>query len=638
MQIKEISIYGYNGEKRTLSFNIGDVNIITGDSKTGKSVVGDIIDYCLGGDSCDIAVGIVRDTVAWYGLLLQFENERIFVARENPPYGQQSTNKCYYEVGKDLCTPETATFSANTTNDGIEKMLTAKIGINENLNIPPIGQTRQALEANIRHSLIYCFQKQTEVAAKTFLFHRQSEDYMTQTIKDTLPYFLGVIKEDALALENERTIIKRQLSIAKRQLEEVKLLQGNGLQKAVSLLSEALTVGLIEDNTKIDYNNYNSVRTALTSITKWKPTDVKLTGMDRLSQLQQELYNLELELSNKGEDIRNAEELLKDVRGYTSEVEHQKLRLQSIGVYDAIDFRTDRCPLCSEKIKQPLPNAEAIKKAVEFLSNNLNSVTKDRPKLRKYIDEVQQDKEKIKENINNIKSEIDGIYNENADAITFKDLNARRAKVVGRISLWLESVYISDGSSDKQQEIDRLDKRLQEIESLLDKDEIEERKQSVLRRISEDMSNWAKFLDLEHCENPFRLDMNKVTAVVDKPERPVSLQQLGSGSNWVGVHLITYLALHKHFIRTNRPVPQFLFIDQPSQVYFPSEVDSKKKDISKVKRIYEFIFNRVKEAYPNLQLIIVDHADIANIEFQDAVIERWSEEGLKLIPDNWKKQ
>ena len=80
MQIRELVLYGYNGKVRHLPFALGQVNIITGRSKSGKSVVGDIIDYCLGGDSCNIADGVVRDNVAWYGLLLQFEHERVFVA------------------------------------------------------------------------------------------------------------------------------------------------------------------------------------------------------------------------------------------------------------------------------------------------------------------------------------------------------------------------------------------------------------------------------------------------------------------------------------------------------------------------------------------------------------------------------
>lgn len=64
MQIKEIVLYGVNGQIRRLPFNLGTVNIISGKSKTGKSVIGDIIDYCLGGDSCNIADGVVRETVA----------------------------------------------------------------------------------------------------------------------------------------------------------------------------------------------------------------------------------------------------------------------------------------------------------------------------------------------------------------------------------------------------------------------------------------------------------------------------------------------------------------------------------------------------------------------------------------------
>ena len=45
MQILELVLYGKNGQKRTLSFNPGKVNIIPGESKAGKSAVGDIIEY-----------------------------------------------------------------------------------------------------------------------------------------------------------------------------------------------------------------------------------------------------------------------------------------------------------------------------------------------------------------------------------------------------------------------------------------------------------------------------------------------------------------------------------------------------------------------------------------------------------------
>lgn len=123
MQIKELVLYGFNGQARHLSFELGKVNIITGKSKSGKSAVGDIINYCLGGTSCDIADGVIRENVSWYGLLLQFESERVFVARQNPPSGQQSTGSCYIEIGEKIEVPEKCNFISNINVDGVEETL-----------------------------------------------------------------------------------------------------------------------------------------------------------------------------------------------------------------------------------------------------------------------------------------------------------------------------------------------------------------------------------------------------------------------------------------------------------------------------------------------------------------------------------
>lgn len=636
MQIKEIVLYGVNGETRCLPFNLGTVNIISGKSKTGKSVIGDIIDYCLGGDSCNIADGVVRETVAWYGLLLQLDDERIFVARENPPYGQQSTNKFYYEIGKNITAPKAGSFISNTNTAGIEEMLSRKLGISENINIPPEGQTRLPLSANIRHALYYCFQKQDEIAAKNFLFHEQSKDFITQAIKDTMPYFLGIINEETLALENERTLLKRKLSVEKRELEEIRMLQGGGMQRAISLISEAKSVGLLSDDLKIDYDDYNSLRAALETISDWKPAEVNTAGMDKLSFLQNELSIVQSELDSIGEDIRNAKTFVGETKGFVDEIEHQKMRLQSIGLFEALDFETNHCPLCSNSLSEPLPNVDAIKRAIKNLDYNISSVTREKPKLRKYIDELESKRQSLKEKEKALKSEIDGVYAENQDAILLRDLNARRAKIVGRISLWLESVNINDNTSAKEASIKEIQNRLNIIDSLLDKESVEDRKKSILNRMSVEMSAWAKDLALEHSENPYRLDMGKATVVIDKPERPVPLQQLGSGSNWVGIHLIAYFALHKYFISMNRPVPRFLFIDQPSQVYFPSDMDAKNTDKEEVNNLYQFIFDRVKELNGKIQVIIVDHADLNNDEFQKSVIEKWWN-GEKLIPENWYK-
>lgn len=636
MQIRELVLYGYNGKVRHLPFALGQVNIITGRSKSGKSVVGDIIDYCLGGDSCNIADGVVRDNVAWYGLLLQFEHERVFVARKNPDKGQQTTGVCYIDIGEKIEAPDNCDFSSNTNISGIEESLTRRIGISENLNTPPEGQSRLPLAANIRHALYYCFQGQDEIAAKNFLFHHQSDDFITQAIKDTIPYFLGAISEEALALENERSILKRKLTLEKRKLEENRYLMGGGSERAISLIGEARQAGLIDASTQIDYQNYREMYSVLQTAMNWSPSMIgSNSGMDRLTFLQSKLQEIRDEFDEIGISLDNARKFVGETAGYSGEAQHQKMRLESIGLFEQLNFNPGKCPLCSGTLEQPLPSVEMIKASIVNLDKSIANVTREQPKLRAFISDLEREREKKQEEIKALEAEIDGLYQQESERARLRDINARRGKVVGRISLWVESVENDTESEKQEQVVKRIEGRIKEIDDILDRDSVEERKQSALSRIQEDMTKWAKALQLEHSDNPYRLDLNKVTVVVDKPERPVPLKQLGSGSNWVGVHLIAYFALQRFFVNANRPVPRFLFLDQPSQVYFPSELDEKQIDWNEVNKMYQFIIDRTIELNGKLQVIVVDHADLKEDSFRQFICENWWPIDKNLVPSDW---
>lgn len=636
MQIRELVLYGYNGKVRHLPFALGQVNIITGRSKSGKSVVGDIIDYCLGGDSCNIADGVVRDNVAWYGLLLQFEHERVFVARKNPDKGQQTTGVCYIDIGEKIEVPDNCDFSSNTNVSGIEESLTRRIGISENLNTPPEGQSRLPLAANIRHALYYCFQGQDEIAAKNFLFHHQSDDFITQAIKDTIPYFLGAISEEALALENERSILKRKLTLEKRKLEENRYLMGGGSERAISLIGEARQAGLIDASTQIDYQNYREMYSVLQTAMNWSPSMIgSNSGMDRLTFLQSKLQEIRDEFDEIGISLDNARKFVGETAGYSGEAQHQKMRLESIGLFEQLNFNPGKCPLCSGTLEQPLPSVERIKASIVNLDKSIANVTREQPKLRAFISDLEREREKKQEEIKALEAEIDGLYQQESERARLRDINARRGKVVGRISLWVESVENDTESEKQEQVVKRIEGRIKEIDDILDRDSVEKRKQSALSRIQEDMTKWAKALQLEHSDNPYRLDLNKVTVVVDKPERPVPLKQLGSGSNWVGVHLIAYFALQRFFVNANRPVPRFLFLDQPSQVYFPSELDEKQIDWNEVNKMYQFIIDRTNELNGKLQVIVVDHADLKEDSFRQFICENWWPIDKNLVPIDW---
>lgn len=636
MQILELVIYSYDGRRRQIKFNIGSVNIITGKSQSGKSAVGDIIDYCLGGKDCKIADGVIRENVSWFGLLLQFDNERVFVARANPGIGKQTTSECYIETGKDIESPEKANFISNINYSNVEVFLSKRVGIEENINIPPEGQTREPLKANIRHALFYCFQNQDEIAAKSYLFHRQAENFITQAIKDTLPYFLGAINDRALELETERKIKRREYKSISRALADEKEISGRSTERGISLLSEAVSVGLANYN-EVDQTDFNAVLDYLKGL-KMISVPVPDSHFDEMLKLQEEYSRLTEDLSRVKMNIDEAKKYQGDTDGYSNEVDHQVKRLESIGLYEHMNFDTSKCPFCSASLESPLPGIDAMRASIQKLNKSLSLVSREKPRVHSYIAELEAKAESILNRRREVEASIQAIFESEERLKHIRELNTRRALVLGRISIWIESVEMEKDYSEFEEKLKALSDRLEELNELLDRENSLERVESALSNIQIDMTEWAKKLKLEGQGCSYRIDLNKATVVMDK-DRPIALQQMGSGANWVGVHLITMFALHKFFISHSRPVPRFLFLDQPSQVYFPSmEHKDENKDLKAVSLIYNFISEFIAYLDRKFQIIIVDHAQLDEHSFTDHLIESWWDEDKNLVPLDWIKK
>lgn len=59
------------------------VNVIHGLSQTGKSAIIHIIDYCLCAGENKIPIGVIRDNVDWFGIILKIDQEEMLLARKN---------------------------------------------------------------------------------------------------------------------------------------------------------------------------------------------------------------------------------------------------------------------------------------------------------------------------------------------------------------------------------------------------------------------------------------------------------------------------------------------------------------------------------------------------------------------------
>src|SRR4029079_16745279 len=110
-------------------------------------------------------------------------------------------------------------------------------------------------------------------------------------------------------------------------------------------------------------------------------------------------------------------------------------------------------------------------------------------------------------------------------------------------------------------------------EEKLQSDSIREAVDSALSRIGLWMTAGAQALALEYQPNPHRLAIGLLTVVADTDVRPVRMSQMGSAANWLGCHLIAHISLQKWFATRKRPVPRFLFLDQPTSAYYPPDED-----------------------------------------------------------------
>lgn len=222
MHLLALALYHRDGrpDPRTITFKPGALNVLTGESETGKSAVLDIIEYCLGRQNISLPEGVITQTVGWYALLVEIGSTRLLLGRPRPTGA--STNKAMLVIGDNtLELPSAASMSVNADTDGLRTELSARLGIDDFRFEPPPGAERYAFNVSVAQAVYLCLQKQTEIANQQLLFHRQSEQGMAQMMKDTLPYFLGAAGPEQASRQRQLVDATRSLRRIQRQLEEI---------------------------------------------------------------------------------------------------------------------------------------------------------------------------------------------------------------------------------------------------------------------------------------------------------------------------------------------------------------------------------------------------------------------------------
>jgi hypothetical protein len=638
--LKQIFLYGHDGQVRELGFSADRLNIITGESKTGKSAIIHIIDYCLGSDQCHVPEGIIRRKVAWYAILLERgEDDLVFLARQNPEKGRSTSSNIHVRTGRRLSVPGLSDLVQNINLDGVKELLTRYVGIDENLRVPGEDSARAPLSATFSHSRIYSFQDQSLIDNKNQLFFNQSDSFVAQAIRDTLPYFLGAVSKNELAKQQELNELRREARLIERKLEAEVTWRQAAEQRAGALLAEARQVGLVRADARQTTleRTFELLQGAL---------QLRTTAVDESTDVEAELNELLTERDNLRTTFSELKSRLEEVKvfgsdrnDYEEELSEQSARLKAVHLLPEHQSETATCPLCLTVVDSSASKLAELRQELIDVSERVSIIRGQNPRLQAYIGELstQVEATRIKEN----QSQINAVVQQNDVLRTQRENSVRRSRVQGRISAFLEGLSQED-QDDLRTRLNLVQRRIAQISTDLSGEDYEDRLRNAEFVLSEYMTEYARELQLEHSDGRTRLDLKRLTVVADTRYGSIRLENMGSGDNWVGCHVLTHMALHRLFRERNRPVPAFLVLDQPSKAHYPPSEEQlltrevRDEDRAAVLRLFKFIWERTKEG-GGFQTIVIDHADEAESWFQDSIVERWRG-GNKLVPESWSDQ
>ena len=202
-KIEQIGLFNKT-KKDVINFRDG-VNIISGTSKTGKSSIGKVINYCLGASKNIIPAGIIRDSTEIYAIQVVIDNKKLIIARnrfdgsENDEMqGKKYIYLEYLENDISLNEISYSHFNQHDTNYiTITDFLELEI-IKYFPSFPPKTRKdgKEYVRPTIRNMTPFIFQSQDIICSdKTLFFDMNNSNKVRGIIRD-FQLFLGLVNND----------------------------------------------------------------------------------------------------------------------------------------------------------------------------------------------------------------------------------------------------------------------------------------------------------------------------------------------------------------------------------------------------------------------------------------------------------
>ena len=632
-------IFSESGELRKVPMKPG-VNIVTGESKTGKSALVEIMDYCLCSSRSTIPKGKITDFAYLYVLPMLINEHTYVIAR----YKWQNGGKMYVvrekaDFSADNITLEYFADKPQLDVKNAKHKIEAALGLNVS-NIVEDGE-KQGKKASLRNMVSYLFQHQNLIASKFALFYRFTDYYKRKDIIEQFPVFAGMIGQEYYSDLIELGNLKKQLN--------KKIKMNSVHEKSSSYVKEHLQP-LIQDYyalLEIPFQENMTIQGILRLASNLPEfDDSKLFSENSITERYHYLNRQLDELRDKERDIllqiNNLDDVNKSGTEFTQMLEELKEQTDIAGISDVQYV----CPICGNKCDEILQDNIDLSEASSWLNSELEITSKYTNDFSEDIRKLKERHEEIEENIKNVWQQIKNIEQK---YIKSKSLVSKREKVnyaKATIALYVDMMD-SGLFENVDEDVEDLKNKISLLNEKIKGFDLETKKYKAQTFLSDNMNRLSLTLDFEGEYRPLNLNFGLVDETFDiyhhqKKNEKIYLYEMGSGANWVSCHIALFLSFLRYFAtQEHSPMLLTMFFDQPSQVYFPQGTigkDDKKElsdaDIKAVNQIYKTIFDEINDigritGNPP-QILIVDHVDGNDLEIK--------EEFLSYVRKDWRNR
>lgn len=610
--IDTIRLWSHNGETRDVNFERGRINVLSGSSNRGKTSLLHIIDYCLLSSSHKIPHDVINDTVAWYGIKFYINDKELVIARCSP-HAQAVSDQLYFSsIGELPDQPFT-----NATSDDIKAILQSEFNLDSSVILYGGRGVRYGAQVSFRYFLLYNTISEDIITNTAAYFDHQQEDRYRVALPRVLDLGLGIDSLENIALRERRDDIKRMIE----KFEKKKAVIGNGRHlfesEARQLAATAAEYGLIEKVPNIVTIEF------LKGIVKDVPTP-NASGEDakRLSNARSKLFEINRrmrrlrEFSDEHKQYKAALNITRDSLKPLDTLLEQSSQLLKTDVFDDL-----------------IDSLNVDLKALKIATSNRQPVDTQLTAMMEELKEQKEEQLRIIESLPKAQK-------------SFED-TIQLVRFVTRIETKLEtySAVSTDNPEDYATQINNLTQELNTLEvvdvaSIRDGTigQINDVSLALLSEAAAAMDNYASFL------TSFNYDAKKLQL---RRPRSSFIENVGSSSNHMFLHLFMFLALHEVAIsKGGRFVPSFLFIDQPSRPYYGEEkimdeVHLQNSDQAKVSQAFELLgsfVNRMRKHYgAEFQMIVLEHVPVEifqNIPNVNVLPEFRGKNAL--MPSHWR--